>query len=160
MIHDILHWRSLVCKIVESSHIIYMCIYIYITYLLSSLYLYVQVYIHIYITKCCYTRHNTHTHLYIYNIIQSCFQFTGWSSFRSWGGDFGLAGTPQADKERDARTIQQLSLRPRTPPASRNGHDQSLLAPYCYQFQQSNDRQMSQNQAFYSVLQCLSVPMT
>ena len=34
MIHDILHWRSLVCKIVESSHIIYMCVYIYYLFII------------------------------------------------------------------------------------------------------------------------------
>ena len=60
----------------------YICIYIYILPIYYLVYIYVQVYIHIFITKCYYTRHNTHTHLYIYiyNIIQSWFQFTGWSS--------------------------------------------------------------------------------
>ena len=46
MIHDTLHWRSLVCKIVESSHIIY--VYIYNTYLLSSLYLCTSIYTYFY----------------------------------------------------------------------------------------------------------------
>jgi hypothetical protein len=40
----------------------YICIYILPIYYL--VYIYVQVYIHIFITKCYYTRHNTHTSIY------------------------------------------------------------------------------------------------